>query len=98
MGELAGGVEVPEQDLREGRATSRLSGDGGGAAEPLMRISSGAERPSDAYAAVSYRNRWFWIDDRDLGSKRTFRFLMMSASLAETGSLPQAPIITIPAR
>jgi hypothetical protein len=98
MGELAGGVEVPEQDMREGRATSRLSADGNAGAEPLMRISSGGERPADAYAAVSYRNRWFWIDDRDLSSKRTFRFLMMFASLAETGGLPQAPILTIPAR
>jgi len=98
MGELAGGVEVPEQDMREGRATSRLSIDGNAGTEPLMRISSGGERPADAYAAVSYRNRWFWIDDRDLNSKRTFRFLMMFASLAETGGLPQTPILTIPSR
>jgi hypothetical protein len=49
MGELAGGVEVPEQDMREGRATSRLSADDNAGAEPLMRISSGGERPADAY-------------------------------------------------
>jgi hypothetical protein len=98
MGELSGGVEVPEQDLREGRATLRSTPDGSVGVDLLMRISSGGERPADAYAAVRYRNRWFWIDDRDLNSKRTFRFLMMFTSLAESGGLPQMPILTIPAR
>jgi hypothetical protein len=46
---------------------------------------------------VRYRNYWFWIDDRDLNSKRLFMFLMMFSSLAETGAVPQTPIITIPA-
>lgn len=98
MGELAGGVEVPEKDLREGRATLHSAPVDEAGGTPLMHILSGNKRPADAYAAINYRNRWFWIDDRDLNSKRTFRFLMMFASLAEVDSLPQTPILTIPTR
>jgi hypothetical protein len=64
---------------------------------PLAHIRSGAERPADAYAAVRYRDYWFWIDDRDVRSKRVFTFLLMFSSIAESGTVPQAPIITIPA-
>ena len=46
---------------------------------------------------MRYRNYWFWIDDRDLGSKRAFTFLRIFSSIAETGAVPQVPIITIPA-
>jgi hypothetical protein len=46
---------------------------------------------------VRYRDYWFWIDDRDVYSRRVFTFLMMFTSIAETGVAPQAPIITIPA-
>jgi hypothetical protein len=65
---------------------------------PLMRIQSASEPSADAYAGVHYRNRWFWIDDRDLNSKRMMMFLTVFYSLAETGVAPQIPLITIPAR
>jgi hypothetical protein len=55
------------------------------------------QQPSDAYAAVRYRDHWFWIDDRDLASKRAFTFLRIFSSIAETGSVPQVPVLTIPA-
>ena len=60
-------------------------------------IYSGPVRPVDAYSAVFYRDRWFWIDDRDLLSKRVFMFLMIFYSLSETRAIPQAPIVTISA-
>ena len=98
--ELAAGVEVPERDLVEGRATPipRLDATTGLRDALLMRVRSGGERPADAHAAVRYRDRWFWIDDRDLDSKRLMMFLMIFSSLAETGIAPQVPLITIPAR
>ena len=96
--ELSAGVDVPEQHVREQRARplprSRERGD---RSQPLAHIRSGTERPADAFAAVRYRDYWFWIDDRDIHSKRAFTFLMMFSSIAETGIAPQAPIITIPA-
>jgi hypothetical protein len=98
--ELAAGVEVPERDLAEGRATPIPHPDAavGSRGTLVMRIPSGGEPPADAHVAVRYRDRWFWIDDRDLDSKRLMMFLMVFSSLAETGVAPQTPLITIPAR
>jgi hypothetical protein len=45
---------------------------------------------------VNYRNHWFWIDDRDFKSKRTFAFLMVLFSLTETGGKEGLPLVTIP--
>lgn len=98
--EFSAGVQVSESDLAEGRATPNVyidtASDTG--KSRLMRIQSSSERPADAFAAVPYRNRWFWIDDRDLYSKRMFMFLTVFSALAETGTAPQVPLITIPAR
>ena len=47
-----------------------------------MHIQSSGERPADAFAAAPYRNCWFWIDDRDLNSKRMFRFLTVFSAPA----------------
>ena len=97
--ELSAGIDVPGQHLVEGRARAvpesvALAAPGEG---PLVRIHSSSEPPSDAYAAVRYRNYWFWIDDLDPVSKRALTFLRIFSSIAETGSVPQVPIITIPA-
>jgi hypothetical protein len=97
--ELSAGVEVPESHVAEGRA--RPAADPAvrpaGRAAETVRIRSGSAAPQDAYVAVRYRNHWFWVDDRDLASKRVFTFLRMFSSIAETGVAPQIPILTIPA-
>jgi hypothetical protein len=92
---LSAGVQVPEEDLSAGRATPLwgLTPGEGEPVYPAVQIRSGAEQPGDAYAAARYRNRWFWIDDRDLESKRVFMFLMIFSSLAETGAAVQTPLI-----
>ncbi len=97
--EFSAGIDVPQQHLLEGRARAApenlaqvIQGEA-----PLAHIHSGSEPPPDAYVAVRYRNYWFWIDDRDLESKRAFMFLRIFSSIAETGVVPLVPIITIPA-
>ena len=96
--ELSAGVEIPEQHVAEGRARPlprRLRGD---ARDDLIaHVHSGNEAPADAFVAVRYRGYTFWIDDRDIESKRVFTFLRMFSSIAETGVTPQVPILTIPA-
>jgi hypothetical protein len=97
--ELSDGVEVPPGHLAEGRvrpeADPMLKAER--EAGPAILIRSGSEPPRDAYVAVRYRGHSFWIDDRDLPSKRMFTFLRMFSSIAETGVAPQVPILTIPA-
>ena len=51
-----------------------------------MRIHSGKDKPADAFAAVHYRDYWFWVDDGDLRTKRALTAVMFFFTLAETGS------------
>jgi hypothetical protein len=62
-----------------------------------LRVRFGGERPESAFVAARYRDRWFWIDDRDFHSKRTFTFLMILFSLTESGEGQGVPLVTIPA-
>jgi hypothetical protein len=64
----------------------------------LVHVLSGSSAPADAYAAVPYRGRWYWVADRDLTSKVRFTLLMILSSLAETGVAPATPVITVPSR
>jgi hypothetical protein len=64
---------------------------------PLIRILSSSQSPNDAFAAVPYRQEWYWIDDKDFASKRLFSFIMFLFTLTETeGGKQGAPLITIP--
>lgn len=63
-----------------------------------MHIRSGPDVPADTYSAVQYKGNWYWIDDNDIASKRTFTFLMILFSLAETGQSAAAPVVTVPSR
>jgi hypothetical protein len=94
LAELAAGVQVPAADVADRRATRVpvVATD----AAPLIHIYSSSTAPIDAYTAVFYRDRWFWIDDRDLRSKQVFMFLLMMSALSETRAVPQMPIVTIP--
>ena len=97
--EVANGIEVPSADVSAGRTgqSARRPDAPDPRDRPLVRIYSGASPPAGAYAAVHYRGAWYWIRDDDLASKRVFTYLMMFFSLAETGVVAQAPVVTIPA-
>src|SRR5262249_35260124 len=98
---LSSAIEVPEQHVAEQRGSANVPSEMGpdGTLEPLLRIWSGSEQPRDAFVAVPYRGQWFWINDRDLVSKRFFSFLLFAFSLVEAGAKGGgAPILTIPAQ
>ena len=97
--EVAQGIDVPPQDVAEGRtpASSRLPTAEDPRDRPILRVFTGSSRPSDAFAAIERHGAWFWIDDRDLASKRAFSVLMLFFSLAETGVARQVPVLTLPA-
>jgi hypothetical protein len=63
---------------------------------PLVRIHSSSGKPDDAFVSILYRDSHFWIDDRDLISKKIFSFLMFVFTLVETGDKGTAPIVTVP--
>jgi hypothetical protein len=99
MTTMAAQAEVPVEDVEQGRATPGLPR--GDAATPdfrLLRIHSSKSKPSDVSVAVSYRDHWFWIDDRDLRSKRAFAFMLMLFTLSDPGQKESLPLITIPAQ
>ncbi len=98
LGELASYINAPEIDVSEGRVTANTSAaaDAAAGVPRLMSVECSEEKPVNAFASVDYRNRWFWIDDRDYQSKRIFSFIMILFTLAETGARQQGPIITVP--
>ncbi len=94
---LATLVDVPPEDVASGSTVPSLVSEGVDEERRLIRIRQGPERPGSAFAAVRYRNRWFWIDDTDFASKRVFTFVMVLFSLTETGGNEGLPLVTIPA-
>jgi hypothetical protein len=98
MLELRAHVDVPAEDIAEGRApaTMPVPVDSHRELRMYADIRSSATKPEDAFVSVRYRDRWFWIDDRDYGSKRFFSFLMLLFSLTETGGKEGLPLVTIP--
>ena len=100
MLELAVVVQVPDTDVAAGRAAPGLVGTrpAGAPHGPLVTILSGASAPGDAYAAVEYHGRSFWIPDTDIQSKYSFAFVMMLFSISGTGLKAAAPVVTVPAQ
>jgi len=99
MTTMASQVDVPAEDVAQGRAVPGLEADDGTLPpHRLVRIHSSEFEPADASVAVFYRGTWFWIDDRDLRSKRAFTFMLMLFTLSDTGQKEDLPLITIPAQ
>jgi hypothetical protein len=98
MLELGFCVELPATHATDGSTLPGRGVPGGATGDRLVRIRSGAEAPADAYAAVNYRGHWFWIDGTDIASKRTFTFMLILFSLAETGQAASMPLVTVPSR
>jgi hypothetical protein len=96
--DFASYIDVPPSDVAEGRvyAVQREQDETEAEFPPLIRVRNSASKPDDAYVSVRYRDRWFWIDDRDYPSKRMFTFMMFLFSLTETGGQQAAPIVTVP--
>jgi hypothetical protein len=97
--DLSSYIEVPAASLVENRtfrspAPERVNGD---AVMPLIRIFSSPQRPEDFFAAVRYRQDWYWIDDKDFASKHIFSFVMFLFTFLEAETKQGAPLITLPA-
>jgi len=96
---MAGYVDVPMEDIRDGRATPGVgsSGEAGrGVTKPKIR--SSPDKPVDAFTSVQYQGQWFWVDNRDLATKRSFSFMMLIFTLADSSDRENLPLLTIPAQ
>ena len=98
MQAFASYLDVPEADLKSHSATPAFEHVAGESRQNAVRIYSGKDKPSAAYAAVHYRDHWFWVDDGDLPTKRALTAVMFFFTLAETGDTGKLPLITIPAQ
>jgi hypothetical protein len=95
--DLSADIEVPAVHVAERRVSPSFAETAAGEKKPpLLRIRSSAEQPGDAFVSVRYRDSWFWIDDRDIRSKKFFSFLMFIFTLVETGDKGNVPIVTVP--
>jgi len=95
---LARGVQVPEEDAVANR-TLALPPDVQQVIEergPLW-IRSQKKRPDDPFAAVRYRDHWFYVDGTDHLSKRTFGTILVLFELLAPSGGGAAPLLTLPA-
>ncbi len=98
MQAFASYLVVPEAHLTDHSAVPAFENAAADHPQDPVRIHSGKAKPANAYAAVRYRDYWFWIDDGDLRTKRALTAVMFFFTLAETGSPEKLPLITIPAQ
>jgi hypothetical protein len=95
---LATLIDVPPEHVADGRTppSTPLMTSSDGQPKRLFKVSYSVEKPENAFVSVKYKNYWYWIDDRDFSSKRTFTFLMILFSMAEKGGNQKLPLVTIP--
>ena len=98
MGAFASYLDVPEAHLKEHSAMAAFENTAPKSRRDAVRIHSGKDKPAAAFAAVRYRDYWFWIDDGDWRTKRALTAAMFFFTLAETGAPEKLPLITIPAQ
>ena len=102
---LSHSVHTPTEDITEGIVTTTVDQNGevfdwnNNLAGKWLKIQCSTEtkRPTNAYIAVKYRNKWFYIADNDLKSKSTFMFVRNLFNLQSGNAYAAAPSLTIAA-
>ena len=98
---LSQSVEVPQEDIRSGRLTTTKYTDGspfcwGDIFDSLFEIKSSPDVPSDAYMSVKYRRNWFYLDDMDVESKRTYSLFKQIFAIQAGKIKVEIPVLTLP--
>lgn len=93
MLEMGNLIDVPVKHLAEKRV--KESRPYLGIESMHSKINSSLEKPNDAFAAVKYQGYWFWVDNKDINTKRNFTLLMIFMSLTETEQKGGGPLLTI---
>jgi hypothetical protein len=90
---LAFQFEVPREHIEAGRTAPTFVSEN--KLVPVVDVRYATSRPDEAYVAVQRGEHWYYIDDRDLMSKRTFAFLQILLSLTDAGEGARGPIVSI---
>jgi len=98
MAAFASYLDLPEAHAKDHSAVPAPENSSPENQRAKVRIHSGKNKPANAFAAVHYRDHWFWIDDGDWQTKRALTAVMFFFTLAETGSPERLPLVTIPAQ
>jgi len=96
---MARGVEVPLEHLKDGWVIDHgLQSSEGEAARKLIpfRMRSSKNRPENAFAAVRFRDNWYYIDQADITSKRALGLIIVLFRLQAPTPSGAAPILTLP--
>jgi len=91
---LAKEIDVPAQHIDEGR-TIGIVDNTRDTDNYLVRINSSNDRPKNAFVDVPYQGHWFYVDNTDFQSKRTFTFVKILLSLAENGVERGGAVVTV---
>ncbi|MEH6468128.1 MAG: hypothetical protein V7725_00785 [Porticoccus sp.] len=93
MIDLARMVDVPQEHIDEGRTLPTFVDIGLGG--PLLQVHSSLKEPEMPFVSIRNRGYWFYIDDRDLISKRTFGVVQILLSLTDAGEAAKGPVLSI---
>jgi len=96
---MARGVEVPLEHLEDGWVIDYgLQTSEGETAKALIPFTmhSSKSRPANVFAAVRFRDYWYYIDHADIISKRALSLIIVLFRLQAPTPSGAAPILTLP--
>jgi len=98
---LSSGIDVPEEHVEDGLIPTTLGAEGKvfdwqEVVGSLLRVRTSSFRPRSSYVSVKYKGNWFYIEDNDLASKKTFVLLLQIYNLQSSESKSSGPILTLP--
>ena len=98
MAAFASYMDVPPEHLKDHTATPAFEHTPGARCAQNVPIHSGKKKPVAPFAAVHFRDNWYWVSDGDWRTKRALTAVMFFFTLADTGPAEKLPLITIPAQ
>ncbi|NGX33698.1 MAG: hypothetical protein K1060chlam1_00038 [Candidatus Anoxychlamydiales bacterium] len=98
---LSKGIVVPQKDIDDKKVSfSAAAEDKKEDIERIFKdlivVCSSVKKPKDAYVAIKYRDFWFYINDDDIHSKKTFMLLLELYNLQSGRGPGKGPILTLP--
>jgi len=96
---MARGVEVPVKHLEDGWVIDYgLQNTEGELARELVpfKMHSSKNRPENVFAAVRFRDYWYYVDHADITSKRALSLIIVLFRLQAPTPSGAAPILTLP--